>query len=197
MNNSPRIFLGIDPGTGRTGWGVVKKKYTDGKVEIEYVAHGCIVTTQDDVMPKRLHNLHKELEKIIKEFNPECLIVEQLFFGRNTKTAISVGQARGVIMMSAGKRDLPLFEYTSISVKYSLSGNGRLDKKDIQKIVKSILGKNKATLSFNTKDSGFDDSADALAIAIHHSFKMHGFVSPAFVQKEPKKKVKKSRVKKN
>lgn len=195
--NTPSIFLGIDPGTGRTGWGVIKKEFQDGVVTLEYVAHGCIETSQDFSMSERLLVLHNFLGKIIKEYNPECLIVEQIFFGRNVRTAISVGQARGVVMLSAAKNKLPVFEYTSISVKHGLSGNGRLEKKDIQLIVRKLLSQNKRKLSFNTKDKGFDDSADALAIAIHHAWKVHGIVSPIInVDGNTKKKIALKKIKK-
>ena len=188
---SQSIFLGIDPGTGRTGWGVIKKDFSDGKVLTEYVAHGCIVTEQSDTMPERLLVLSQSLSKIIRDFNPECLIVEQIFFGRNVSTAISVGQARGVIILSAAQNKIPVFEYTSISVKHGLSGNGRLEKKDIQQIVRKLLSKDKRKLSFNTKDKGFDDSADALAIAIHHARKLHGVFEPKPKIEKKKKVVKK------
>ncbi len=171
-------ILGIDPGTGRTGWGVVIKKGRCTKDQgikdpnLEYIAHGCITTEQDMPMHKRLLLLHKSLNEIIKSYKPDIVIIEQIFFGRNTKTAITVGQAKGVIMLSAAKHNLPIFEYTSISVKHLLSGNGRTDKKDMQKVVRRLLSKNIRKLSFNSKDKGFDDAADALAIAIYHAFKI-------------------------
>lgn len=202
MDKTQTVFLGIDPGTGRTGWGVIQKESNDGdQLSFSYVAHGCIVTEKFDTMPKRLLVLHRELEKIIKTYKPSCLIVEQLFFGRNIKTAISVSQARGVIMLTSAKTNLPAYEYTSISVKHGLSGNGRLEKKDIQVIVRGLLKKNKAKLSFNTKDKGFDDAADALAIAIHHVIKLHGptniserYVKEKVVVKKKKKALEKSGV---
>lgn len=169
--------LGIDPGTGRTGWGIVKMltptgSGLDSDKHLEYIAHGCIVTSQNDSMPKRLHVLHKETKKIISTFKPEIIAIESIFFGRNSKTAISVGQARGVIMLAAAIYKLSIFEYTGISVKHLLSGHGRTEKKDMQKIVRRLLNKNSRKLSFNTKDKGFDDAADALAIAIYHIMKL-------------------------
>lgn len=180
------IILGIDPGTGRTGWGAIRKLKVnpsallrarseklkvENKIEFEYIAHGCITTDQNQSMPERLLVLYKSLDKIIKEFEPECIIIELIFFGKNTKTAISVGQARGVAMVVSAKHSIPVYEYTGISVKYNLSGFGRSDKKDMQKIVRRILNTNKRRLPFNSKDKGFDDAADALAIAIHHALK--------------------------
>ncbi|OIP57372.1 MAG: crossover junction endodeoxyribonuclease RuvC [Candidatus Levybacteria bacterium CG_4_10_14_0_2_um_filter_36_16] len=194
MTKPLSIFLGIDPGTGRTGWGVIKKNDAGGtNPTIEYVAHGCIVTEKEDTMPERLLVLHKELEGIIYQYKPHCLIVEQLFFGRNIRTAMSVGQARGVVMLSAANNSLPLLEYTSISVKHYLSGSGKTEKKDLQVIVRRLLSQTKRKLSFNTKDKGFDDSADALAIAIHHALKLDGHI---FNHPEPKKKINKKKIKK-
>lgn len=171
-------ILGIDPGTGRTGWGAIKivgkhiSKRGTGVIDgLAYVAHGCVVTDQNDAMPKRLLVLYQSVNRLMKELQPDCIVIEQIFFGRNSKTAMSVGQARGVVMLCAATFDLPVFEYTGISVKYHLSGDGRSDKKNIQKIVRRILGKDKRKLSFNTKDKGFDDAADALAIAILHATK--------------------------
>lgn len=159
-------ILGIDPGTGRTGWGVIHAKR-----KIKYIAHGCIVTDQIDVMPRRLQLLHENINKLIEMYNPECLIIENIFFGRNAKTAISVSQARGVIMLSASMSSLPIYEYTPSTVKLSLTGHGKMDKKVVQETVRMILNTS-SKLAFNGKDKDFDDSADALAIAIHHAFKV-------------------------
>lgn len=172
----PSIFLGIDPGTGRTGWGVIKTESTKEGFSLEYVAHGCITTDMVDTMHKRLLILHDKLQDVIAQYKPQTIIVEQIFFGINTKTAISVSQARGVVMLAIAKNDLVMNEYTSGSWKHGISGNGRMEKKDIQMVVRKILRKNKAKLSFNTKDKAFDDAADALAIAIHHVYKQNGVV---------------------
>lgn len=166
-------ILGIDPGTGRTGWGVIIKN--EGQTptsedeiysSLKYIAHGCIVTSQDDGVAQRLLVLYDRLLQLIEEHTPDCVIVENIFFGRNAKTAIGVSQARGVIMLSAAKFKLPIHEYTSVTVKKSLSGSGKTEKKDIQKKVREILQND---LSFNGIEKDFDDSADALAIAIHHA----------------------------
>jgi len=163
-------ILGIDPGTNRTGWGIILHEASEDPLakKIKYIDHGCIITEQVDVMPRRLFLLHEELNRIIKKNAPDCLIIENIFFGRNAKTAISVSQARGVIMLSAAKHDLPIFEYTPMTVKLSLSGSGKTDKKELQKVVRRMLNTNSRKLAFNGKDKDFDDSADALAIAIHH-----------------------------
>lgn len=165
-------ILGIDPGTGRTGWGVIKNTSNGTPaLEIEYVAHGCVTTSQDDNMPQRLMDLFAAVEDIIKKFSPDCVVIEQIFFGRNQKTAIAVGQAKGVLMLTAARKELPVFEYTTISVKHKLSGFGRTEKKDMQVIVRNMLKKNKRKLTFSQKGQDFDDAADALAIAIYHAMK--------------------------
>lgn len=167
------IILGIDPGTGRTGWGVVEKtaSKTNKRRNIVYIAHGCIITTPDNTMPDRLLLIHKFLDQLIREHKPDCVVVESIFFGRNAKTAITVSQARGVILLTGSKNRVPIFEYTSLSVKYNLFGSGKMDKKEVQKGVRRILNKNSSKLAFSAKDKAFDDAADALAIAIHHALK--------------------------
>lgn len=184
------IILGIDPGTGRTGWGVISSTPLEKiKPKIVYIAHGCIVTTQIDVMEKRLHILHDNINDLITSHKPDCIIIEHIFFGRNVKTAISVSQARGVIMLSASLHGLPIFEYTPSTVKLSLVGSGKAEKKEVQQTVRRILNSNSRTLAFNgKKDKDFDDSADALAIAIHHVFKI---TSPEVVISRPVKQKKK------
>lgn len=151
--------------TGQGG-GVIKKE----KNEFAYIAHGCVITEKVISMPERLLLLHANINELIKEHNPMCLIIENIFFGRNVKTAISVSQARGVIMMSAALYDLPVYEYTPNTVKLSLTGNGRAEKKDVQATVRRMFRTNSRKLAFNGKASkDFDDSADALAIALHHA----------------------------
>lgn len=166
-------ILGVDPGTGRTGWGVIRVE-EDSK--ISYVAHGCIVTTQDDLMHNRLQLLHEELSGIIETYKPQSMVVEQIFFGVNARTAISVSQARGVILLTCSQSKLQLYEYTPISVKKLISGSGKAEKKDMQLIVRELLHLKDDVLSFSTKDKAFDDAADALAIAINHAWREAGYV---------------------
>ncbi len=166
------IILGIDPGTNRTGWGVINRVADKG--DISYIGHGCIVTEKINTMPERLLLLHANLNELVKKHTPDCLIVENIFFGRNVKTAISVSQARGVIMLSAALYDLPVFEYTPSTVKLSLTGSGKTDKKGVQQTVRDMLETETKKFAFNgKKDKDFDDSADALAIALHHAMKLN------------------------
>lgn len=162
------IILGIDPGTASTGWGVIKKnKIKENKKKrcsaYDCIQYGCIKTPMEMIMPKRLLLLKKELKRIIKLYKPDCLVIEKLFFGANSKTAMSVGQARGVVMVTAAELNLPLFEYQGLQVKFTLTGYGRSDKKKIQQSVKKYLGLLKKPKS--------DDAADALAVAICHTIK--------------------------
>ena len=174
------IILGIDPGTARTGWGIIKRVESSGKTKthelkttnwftVEYVAHGCIVTQKEMEMGKRLILLRRELRKILAQFAPECVVIERLFFGRNLLTAITVGQAKGVVIMTVAEHSRPVFEYTGLSAKLFLTGDGRADKKIVQKYIRRLLKRTKRHLPFSAKDRGFDDAADGLAIAILHA----------------------------
>lgn len=168
------VILGIDPGTGRTGYGVIKKdvKGKDkNKNGFELVDYGCIVTTKDNEMGERLYFIQKELSKLFKKHQPDCLAVEQLFFGVNSRTVMAVGQAKGVIMVTAASFKVPIFEYTGLQAKLVVAGHGRADKKIVQKKVRSWLGVNSRTAQFSAKDHAWDDAADALAVAICHAIK--------------------------
>lgn len=147
-------ILGIDPGTATTGFGVIEK--TKGKfVTIDY---GVISTPKTLPMSNRLLILFNDIEEIIAKYRPELIAVEQLFFARNVTTALTVGQARGVILLAAQKADLSLKEFTPLQVKQSVTGYGQASKKQVQAMVQKIL---------KLKDIPKpDDAADALAIAI-------------------------------
>jgi crossover junction endodeoxyribonuclease RuvC len=151
------VVLGIDPGTASLGWGIIKRtKEVAYKVE----AYGCIKTDKSNLFSRRLEEIHRELSKIIKKYEPDIAAVEQLFFAKNVKTAISVGEARGVAILAAAQANLAVAEYTPLQVKQSLVGYGRAEKKQMQKMLKVLLG-----LEDIPKP---DDAADALAIALCH-----------------------------
>jgi crossover junction endodeoxyribonuclease RuvC len=159
-----QIILGIDPGFATTGYGLIVKD--SGKIKL--IDFGCIITPAKDDFIVRLKKIHEDLTKIIKKFRPEIMAVEELFFCKNVKTALDVGQARGVIILAAIENQLPLYEFTPLQVKQAITGYGRADKKQIQKMVKIIL---------NLKEIPQpDDAADALAIAIcgANSQKLYG-----------------------
>lgn len=148
------IILGIDPGFAITGYGIIEK--TGSK--FKYITHGAITTNAGTEFCKRLEITHKELDKIIKKYNPDLFSIEELFFAKNTKTGINVAQSRGVIILTALQNKLPIFEYTPLQIKQAITGYGRADKNQIQQMVKLLL---------NLKEIPKpDDAADALAIAI-------------------------------
>lgn len=173
------IILGIDPGTATTGFGVISvpddilgRKF---KYDLELIDYGNIFTPKEKPMADRLWELHRKLNHIIEKFKPNQLAVEMLFFGSNLKTAISVGQARGVVLMSAAKYRLPISEYTGPSIKLMIAGSGRADKDMVHEGVRKFLGvdgKKRRKLKVSWKGGHLDDATDALAIAICHVLKM-------------------------
>lgn len=152
-----RIVIGIDPGTATTGYGVVGQR-TDG--EFELLACGVLRTAAQDPMHERLLELHQDFRSLLKEFAPDQLAIEKLFFGRNVTTAISVGQARGVVLLAAAQSRLPVAEYTPAEVKQAITGYGGADKRQMQEMVQRILRLPKLPRP--------DDAADGVAIAICH-----------------------------
>ena len=148
------VIMGIDPGFGRLGWGVIEKK--DGEWQAK--AFGCLETSAKKTLSERLLEIHKEIRLLIKKYRPELVAVEELFFFQNVSTAIQVGQARGVVLLSAVEAGLPVDEYTPLEVKQAVAGYGRAEKKQVQKMVAVLLG-----LKGKVKS---DDAADALAVAL-------------------------------
>jgi crossover junction endodeoxyribonuclease RuvC len=151
-------ILGIDPGIGRTGWGVVDIEGT----KLTAQGFGCIETPKEHAIGERLESLYNELLIIMDEYHPEALGIEELFFNTNVSTALVVGQARGVVFLAATQRKLPIGVYTPLQVKMAVTGYGRAGKAQVGQMVKSLLH-----LSAIPKP---DDTADALAIALTHAF---------------------------
>lgn len=173
------IILGIDPGTATTGFGVISVPDDilgrEFKYDIELVDYGNISTSKDDIMPNRLMQLHEGMERIIAKYQPDLIVIELLFFGINHRTAMAVGQARGVIMLSAGKHSVPIHEYTGPQVKLLIAGSGRADKKLVHEGVRKFLGgdgKRHRELKVKWKGGHGDDAIDAVAIAITHVLKL-------------------------
>ena len=155
-SNSKRI-IGIDPGTGRLGFGVID--VVAGKPTL--VDAGVITTPPHTEESDRLMTIFEELSGIIKDTNPEIMVVEKIFFAQNVTTAIAVAQARGVILLTGKQAGLELHEYTPLQIKMSLTGYGRASKQQIQEMVRVLL---------NLKEIPKpDDCADALAVALIHS----------------------------
>ncbi len=153
--NAQRVTLGIDPGTARLGYGVIRGE--DPATSLEF---GIVETKSHEDMPSRLLQLHDELLGLIRDYRPSVMVIEKLFFSRNVTNAISVGQARGVAMLTAAESGIQVVEYTPAEVKQAVAGYGNADKLQIQQMVKIILGLNELPEP--------DDAADALAVAICH-----------------------------
>ena len=149
-------ILGIDPGYAILGYGIVDMKGNHFSV----CSYGAITTEATMPMPDRLKHLYNRIMDIIEEFQPETVSVEELFFNTNSKTAILVGQARGVVLLACANAGLEIREYTPLQIKQGLVGYGRAEKKQIQSMVKTILNLNEVPKP--------DDTADALAAAICH-----------------------------
>jgi crossover junction endodeoxyribonuclease RuvC len=152
-----KLALGIDPGIATTGYGLVRLT-RDG--ELVAVSFGIISTPKDSSAPVRLEILFDQLKALLKKHKPDTAAVEKLFFQSNVKTALSVGQARGVIMLCLQKAGIEPFEYTPNEVKQAVAGYGGADKRQVQDMVRALL-----QLDSIPKP---DDAADALAIAITH-----------------------------
>jgi len=148
-------ILGIDPGIADTGYGIIKKDRSDNLTCITY---GSIKTLAGLTTPDRLFTINKELTKIIKKYKPRLIAVEQLFFCKNVKTALIVGQARGVILLTCEQNKAPIIEFTPLQVKQAVAAYGQASKMQVQKMVKILLSLDELPKP--------DDAADALAIAI-------------------------------
>lgn len=150
-------ILGVDPGTATTGFAVIDAQA--GKRNV--LDYGVIVTPADHDMPQRLQAIYDDLSELVRQYEPDCIAIEQLFFTNNITTGISVGQARGVVMLVGAQNNLSFAEYTPLQVKQAVTGYGKATKQQVQQMVKTILGLNTVPKP--------DDAADALAIAICHS----------------------------
>jgi len=150
------IILGIDPGFAITGYGIVK--YEGNKFCV--LDYGAVTTSSKMELPKRLLHLHDTLEELINKYKPDAIAIEELFFNKNIKTALTVGHGRGVAVLAAAESGVDVFEYTPLQVKQSVVGYGRAEKAQVQQMVKIILNLPKIPKP--------DDVADALAISICH-----------------------------
>lgn len=161
------IIFGVDPGTARMGYGVID---FDGQSS-RLIEHGVLETGSTTSMPYRLRELYEALQTLLGQFRPDVVSIEALFFARNVTTAISVGQARGVVLLAAAMRDLAVHEYSPSEVKHAVAGYGKADKNQMQEMVRMILG-----LPFAPQP---DDAADAVAVAICHAHHASGYGSLA------------------
>jgi crossover junction endodeoxyribonuclease RuvC len=153
-------IIGIDPGTGILGFGIIETSHGDSQL----VDAGVIRTPAHEDDAIRLETIYNELTDIIADTKPALMAVEKLFFAQNVTTAMTVAQARGVVLLTGRQAGLTIFEYTPLQIKQALTGYGRADKKQIQEMVRVILKLKIAPQP--------DDCADALAAAITHSMTM-------------------------
>lgn len=158
------IILGLDPGTATTGYGVIRMT----NFKITCVAYGAIITRPEMAMPERLKVIYEDLGQILAQYSPDEVAVEKLFFGRNTTTAITVGQARGVLLLRLAQAGLTIGEYTPMQIKQALVGYGNAEKKQVQYMVQHFLKLPEVPRP--------DDAADALAIAICHAHSRSGLL---------------------
>ena len=149
--------LGIDPGFAITGYSIID--YIGNKFYLR--TSGAILTEAKTSFPLRLEKINKELAEIIETYNPDAMSIEELFFNNNAKTAINVAQARGVILVTARMHNLDIFEYTPLQVKQAVTGYGRADKIQVQRMVKMILNEEKLPK--------LDDITESMAMAICHA----------------------------
>jgi crossover junction endodeoxyribonuclease RuvC len=157
-------ILGLDPGTATTGYGIVD--FVDGQMTL--VTYGVIKTAAGDPVSKRLQIIYDELNIILSEYNPDSAGVEEVFFGRNITTAITVGQARGVLLLALAHAGIPIGEYSPPRIKEAVTGYGKADKYQVQLMVRNLLDLQETPRP--------DDAADGLAIAIAH-YQYHHFKS--------------------
>ncbi|NLW56762.1 MAG: crossover junction endodeoxyribonuclease RuvC [Firmicutes bacterium] len=151
------LILGVDPGTAITGYGLIEQQ---GQ-QLRPRAYGVIRTAAGLPLAERLKKIYHGLTHLVAEYRPDAMVVEELFFNKNTRTALTVGQARGVIMLVAALQGIKTAEYTPLQVKMAVVGYGRAEKHQVQEMVRLLLG-----LEVIPKP---DDAADALAIAICHA----------------------------
>ncbi len=151
------LVLGIDPGTATTGYGLVRQTENG---ELHAIAYGVITTPPGTPMPSRLDSLYQDLTALIHLHRPDAAAVEELFFQKNVRTAITVAQGRGVVLLACAQNQVPVDEYTPLEIKNTVAGYGGADKKQMQQMVRMLL---------NLEDIPRpDDAADALATAICH-----------------------------
>jgi crossover junction endodeoxyribonuclease RuvC len=151
------LVMGIDPGVASTGFGVVR--IAGGQMSA--VDGGVIEAPADEPLERRLARIHAELEQLVAWHSPAAVALEDLYFGKNVRSAIAVGQARGVAMLAAAQHEIPCFDYTPQAVKLSVCGSGAAGKRQVQQMVGALLGLPRPPDS--------DHAADALAVAICHA----------------------------
>ena len=152
----PIRILGIDPGSRKTGYGLIEHFGNKSR----HLDSGFIKLNENETLSERLFTLSKELGKIIDRLNPNCGAIEKIFYAKNAQSALSLGHARGVILLKFSERQIPIHEYQALKIKQTVVGAGRADKNQVKHMVKILLKIN---------DSLQEDQADALAVALTHA----------------------------
>lgn len=195
------LILGIDPGTATTGFGLVEKKPNE---DFQILEWGLIETDKDTKPHIRLHEIHEQMLMILDKFKPDILVMEKIFMFNNAKTVIRVSQAQGVILLASASSgfNIEVFEYAPGTIKKLVTGDGRANKKIVEKHVYEILGKKLVGLSLKDGHGNIrkmtktyvDNAIDALAIAMCHLISLHEAVLPQIkdVQEKKEKKTKTS-----
>ncbi len=158
------IILGVDPGSRLLGYGLIEKKGN----QLRVVDHGTIQLYHkeykdipvDETTPSRLKEIHIKLSEVIRQYRPQVMAVEKVFFSKNAVSALKLGQARGVVLLSAAVHDLEIYEYSVTEVKSMITGHGRADKEQVAKMLTLMLG---------AQDFATADASDALALAVAHA----------------------------
>lgn len=160
-------ILGVDPGTATTGFAVlekIKSVRNDCSKNFKVIDFGCIITLTTFTAGERLQQIYKEISLLITKYKPDIISVESLFFFKNLKTVMPVSQAKGIVLLAAAQKKIPVLEFTPLQVKMTIAGYGRAEKKQVQKMTKELLDLS----GFNLKEKyrNKDDAADALGVAI-------------------------------
>ncbi|MBO9345243.1 MAG: crossover junction endodeoxyribonuclease RuvC [Chloroflexi bacterium] len=151
------VAIGIDPGVALTGFGLLREE-ANGQITV--LAHGVIETPKTQPLARRLQSLQQQLQALVATWQPQEAAVEEVFFATNAKTALSVGQARGVVLLTLCNAGIAIHEYTPLQVKQAIAGYGQADKRQMQTMIKALLGLAELPRP--------DDAADALAVALTH-----------------------------
>jgi len=157
------IILGIDPGTATTGYGIIKCKTDSSSDKIDTLDFGAIRTPSDLETEKRLKKIYEEVNKLINDYKADALAIENVYFFKNVKSAIPVGQSKGVVLLAAAKNELGVHEFTPLQIKTAITGYGKASKKQMQKMVKKHLSLKKIPKP--------NDAADALGAALCYRLK--------------------------
>ena len=164
------IILGVDPGSVITGYAIIKKQKGQEPC-LKVIDFGCVVTDKFATTGERLKKINREITKLIEKHKPDAMSIETLFFFKNLKTVMPVSQTRGVILLAAAEKKLPVFEFTPLQMKMAIAGYGRAEKKQVQEMIKKTVNIEDFDLKKNNRKK--DDAFDAIGMAICASLKSY------------------------